>query len=400
MTKICVDAAVLGSARHMVFDGQYTWSDSVPRDSWHLSGRLKGSRCLDTILKIDGIELPAPPASHTAAWETVTSGSVGTIPWRHALPREQYKKFFQNTMDVITSIYQNLSYNYYESTWGAGNRVMSALKGVQVDPVSWQRSLDEGGTGLEGFRPNRSGYAAVPTYDRFSTRTGRLTITDGPNILVLRKDLRSVMRSAFMDGVICSLDFRALEARVVLAEAGRDAPDGDMYDAISQELFGGDVDRSVVKTAVLGELYGAGRASLAARLRVPDEKLDAFVAKIRTHFGIQDLANRLRIQLKSAGKVRSRFGRPHHVDADARDAILVNTFAQSTGVDVSLQGFDAVLQRLGTDGVRPLFVLHDAIILDVRRDRLPDVESIRSISVPTYESEFPLKYESISVITA
>ena len=327
---------------------------------------------------------------------TVMLGSSASVPWHHILPRGDYRKFFKNTMEVITSNLEELSYDYYESTWGAGSRLLASLRGSKVDLPAWTALSEAGGiSGLDSFKPGRTGYAALPVYDRFATRTGRLTITSGPNLLILRKDARSILRSAFPDGVICSLDFRALEARIVLAETGQVAAEGDMYDSISQDLFDGEVDRSIIKTAVLGELYGAGRASLAARLRVPDDKLDAFVSRIRGHFGIEELADRLRKQLNAEGKVRSRFGRPHLVDDDARDAILVNTFAQSTGVDVSLQGFDTILQGLGPDGVRPLFILHDAIILDVRGDRIADVQGCTSVSTPTYQHQFPLKYEQI-----
>jgi hypothetical protein len=380
----------------MVYDGEYSWSDSIPRDAWHLSGRPKPSRCLDTLLRIDHLQLPSPPSSQVAAMATVMSDPSTPVPWHHILPRSDYRKFFKNTMEVITSNLDELSYDYYESTWGAGSRLLASLRGSKVDLPAWAALSEAGGiSGLESFKPGRTGYAAVPTYDRFATRTGRLTITSGPNLLILRKDARSILRSVFPDGIICSLDFRALEARIVLAETGRVPADGDMYDSISQELFDGEVDRSIVKTAVLGELYGAGRASLAARLRVPDDKLDTFVSRIRDHFGIEELADRLRKRLNAEGKVRSKFGRPHLVDDDARDAILVNTFAQSTGVDVSLQGFDTILQMLGPDGIRPLFVLHDAIILDVRGDRVSDVKNCTSVSIPTYEHKFSLKYDKI-----
>ena len=394
--RAAIDASILGSSRHMIYDGEYSWSDSIPRDAWHLSGRSKPSRCLDTLLRIDHLQLPSPPSSHVTAMTQVMSGSTASVPWRHVLPTRDYRKFFKNTVEIITSNLEELSYCYYESTWGAGSRMLASLRGSKVDLPAWTALSEAGGiSGLESFKPGRTGYAAVPAYDRFATRTGRLTITSGPNLLILRKDARSILRSAFPDGVICSLDFRALEARIVLAETGQAAPDGDMYDSISGDLFDGEVDRSIVKTAVLGELYGAGRASLAARLRVPDDKLDAFVSRIRGHFGIEELADRLRKQLNAEGKVRSRFGRPHLVDDDARDAILVNTFAQSTGVDVSLQGFDTILQGLGPDGIRPLFILHDAIILDVRGDRITDVQGCTSVSVPTYEHQFPLKYDQI-----
>jgi hypothetical protein len=59
-------------------------------------------------------------------------------------------------------------------------------------------------------------------------------------------------------------------------------------------------------------------------------------------------------------------------------------------------GFGNVIDALGTEGVRPVFVLHDALILDVHPDRLDDVAKINKIKVPGYDQAFPLKIEEIS----
>ena len=64
-------------------------------------------------------------------------------------------------------------------------------------------------------------------------------------------------------------------------------------------------------------------------------------------------------------------------------------------MDVSMIGFNNIIKQLGTDGVRPLYVLHDALILDVRSDRLKDVENISSVKVHGYEAAFPLKFEKM-----
>ena len=62
---------------------------------------------------------------------------------------------------------------------------------------------------------------------------------------------------------------------------------------------------------------------------------------------------------------------------------------------MSLLGFKTIIDALGTDGIRPLFVLHDALILDVRSDRLKDVENISSVKVHGYDAAFPLKFEKM-----
>jgi len=398
--RFTIDSSVLGTSRHIVGDaGGFTWSDAVPRDSWHLTGALKNapsSRCLDTLFRLEGHVTSSVPQKYLTAMSHLTTGSM-PVPWQHALPQEAFRIFFRNVVQETQDVFSRLPFDYYETAWMPGSRVLSSLRPVRVDPEAMQRCLDEAGSNvatLEGFRPKRSGFAHPVTYDRFATRTGRLTVIEGPNILVLKKTCRGMLRSAFEGGAVCSLDFRALEARVVLAEAGRHSDAGDMYDDVARTLFGGSVSRDVVKVAVLAELYGISRSSLRARLGVGEKEVDGFITAVRTHFKTDKLRQRLKEELTSTGKIRNRFGRPLDVPA-GQDNLLVNTYAQSTGVDVAMIGFDAVLRRLGDDGVRPLFVLHDAIILDVREDRMRDVEAVASVAVPSYDHEFPLKLETM-----
>jgi hypothetical protein len=125
------------------------------------------------------------------------------------------------------------------------------------------------------------------------------------------------------------------------------------------------------------------------------EQLDKFIDRIRSYFRTPDLRRRIAEDLSSTGFIHNKYGRPLTVDDSSSEHLFVNTYAQSTGVDVSLLGFKAILDRLGTDGIRPLFVLHDALILDVRNDRIKDVECVSSIEVPGYTAPFPLKVETL-----
>lgn len=397
--RFTIDSSLLGTTRHIVGDQDgYAWSDSVPRDSWHLTGGTKSSpsvKCLDTLHRLVGKTSPTVPDRYLTAMGHLVTGSV-TVPWRHAVPQEVFRIFFRNLVQETTDGFSDLPFDYYETAWTCGSRVLSSLRPVKVDPDVFGRCLEDAGVNsvtLEGFRPKRSGFARPVAYDRFATRTGRLTVSEGPNVLVLKKTHRRMMKSSFDDGVVCSLDFRALEARIVLAEAGRTAADGDMYDSIASDLFGGKVTRDAVKTAVLAELYGISRSSLKARLGVGDVEIDAFVSTIRSHFGTDDLRRRLKEELTSTGRIRNRFGRPLEVPP-GQDNLLVNTYAQSSGVDVAMIGFDDVLRRLGDDGIRPLFVLHDAVVLDVRGDRIDDVKGVETAAVTSYERPFPLKFEA------
>lgn len=397
MRRFVIDSRYLGTDRHVVGDEEgYSLSDSVPRDAWHLDGRLKGGRCLDTLLRLDGKSPTQVPQRYSAAMAQLTSGSID-VPWRHILPHEQFRIFFKNVVEETKEIFPSLPFDYHEAAWAPATRLLSSLRPAKVDPAAFESALSSnpGSPGLESFRPKRSGFAHPVVYDRFATRTGRLTVVEGPNVLLLKRNLRGVIRSSFDGGSIVSLDFRALEARVVLDAVGREHGPGDLYTDLSSDLFGGRVERDLVKVAVISVLYGVSRSALRARLSVSDAVLDDFIRTVEGHFKLAELRDRLGQEVARCGRIVNRFGRPVAVPVDRPD-LHVNSYAQSSGVDVSLVGFDQVVRTLGTEGIRPIFVLHDALILDVRSDRLKDVADVRGVSVGTCRNQFPLKMEVIS----
>jgi hypothetical protein len=313
------------------------------------------------------------------------------------MPSQSYKGFVKNLIKYIADSIEELPKDYYKNTWCPGGQLLCSLKAARVDTSIYKEisaNIEHDSGAFDTFRPGAGGYISSIVYDRFATRTGRLTVSSGPNILTLKKEYRRMLKSTFSDGKICSLDFGALEARIILAEAGKSSSSPDLYASIAKDLFGDSIDRTIVKAAVISELYGASKNALASRLGISGYKLEEFITSIRTYFGVAELRKRLKAEFIKIGKIRNRHGRFLDLD-DPQDHLFVNTYAQSTGVDVALLGFKAVMDRLGTDGVRPLFVLHDALILDVRNDRLPDVESVSSVAVPGYDTEFPLKFEKV-----
>lgn len=400
MNRFAIDSSILGTEKHLVGDEEgFFWSESVPRDAWHMTGDLKSSsttKCLDTLFRMRSHKLPEVPERYLNSMRYLVTGST-PIPWQMVLPQEVFKNYFKSVVQETTSIFPSLPFDYYETAWAAGSRVLNSLRPCAIDVDEFNSAIQKNPTspGLESFRPKRSGFSHPVSYDRFATRTGRLTVVDGPNILILKKENRRIIRSTFEGGTIAYLDFRALEARIVLGESGKYSTSDDLYEDISVSQFKGMLPRDVVKVAVLSELYGISRASLKIRLGVSDKKLDEFIGVIQKYFGVEDLRNRLKAQVGDSGKMLNRFGRPLVVPA-GNDNLFVNTYAQSSGVDISLLGFDYILRKIGTEGIRPLFVLHDAIIVDVSKDRIEDVKNLKNVEVPTYDFPFPVKFEQLS----
>ena len=76
----------------------------------------------------------------------------------------------------------------------------------------------------------------------------------------------------------------------------------------------------------------------------------------------------------------------------------MNHYLQSTGVDVSLESFRWIIDKLKTEKINaiPIFVIHDAIILDVKSgvDRIKDIVS-DGIPIQKLNKKFPVTVENI-----
>lgn len=399
MESFCISSCILGSEKNVVVsDDGFLSSLKTPKDVWLLNGAIDPMKplCLDSLFKLGNVDIDLlPNKKWLTAMDFLTKSS--NLPWNMILPKEEYKLFVKNLVNTVKETIDSLPKNYYREVWCPAGQFLSTLRPARVDSDRYKSFVEQSerdSGALETFRPGPGGFLQKVVYDRFSTRTGRLTVSSGPNILTLKKEHRKLLKSNFPNGSICSLDFSALEARIILAEAGVEVGQQDLYSSISEELFHGKIERDVVKIAVISELYGSSKHALGARLGLSGKKLDEFINLMQGHFKTSELRKRLKNEFIETGKIRNKHGRHLELD-DPQDHLFVNTYAQSTGVDVSLLGFKSVVDILGEDGIRPLFVLHDALILDVREDRLKDVEAIRSTSVPGYVNEFPLKFERL-----
>ena len=393
---IIIDSYLIGSQKNLLIsqDG-FKWVEKVPDHVWHLNGNIKkdSSRCLDSVLKLSFVErLPAIPEPYTKMMSTLTDSIP---PWSMVVPPSKYKEFFNDIVNYVRDN-QSISTSYYEATWMPGNKILNAIRPAKTDGVRVAEIVNSSAMNaqvVESFRPRAGGYAQPAAYDRFGTVTGRLVIESGPNILLLKKEYRPIIKPSHPDGKIISIDFASLEARILLYESGNDCPEFDLYGMLA-ERFGG-MPRDLVKAAVLSVLYGSSKTTVALNLGVSEDKVTKVIKQIEEYIDTRALIKRLKEEHKQTGYIKNRFGRLLTVDRP-QDNIFVSYYAQSTGVDVSLMGFGNVIDALGTEGVRPIFVLHDALILDVHPDRLDDVAKINKIKVPGYDQEFPLKIEEIS----
>lgn len=402
MSHLCLDSRVLGTDVNLVIaDGTFAWSDKVPRNAWHLTGDVEcdSDWCLDAALRLGGLTINVIPPERFVKAMAHFTGSIGSepIPWSKVMPAKEHQGFTKRMIDEVGVAMANAPLNYYRDTWVHGNAIFKALKPAVVDRRAWQALLDTGEgnvPAIRSFEPGDDGFAKSVQYDRFKTLTGRLTVESGPQILTLKREHRGMIKSAFGDkGTIVALDFAALEARVLLYEYGRKCDEVDLYGMIAKEIGR---DRKAIKGAVISELYGSSKWALGKHLGIEGRELNEFVKKVKVYFNTQQLLERVKAQFVATGKVINRYGRPVTID-EPLDNIFINYYAQSTGVDVTMMGFEQVIEQLAKKAprVRPIFLLHDALILDAHNDDLGEVAGIKHVKVKGYVQKFPLRYERL-----
>lgn len=216
---------------------------------------------------------------------------------------------------------------------------------------------------LNSFNP-RNSYADKVIYNRSATMTGRLTVEKGPKILTLPSRCRSILKSRFKSGKIMSIDFKSLEPRIArnLYEV---TSCNDIYKEISKNLSFV-ADRSVIKKAVICTLYGSRQKYLNNLSR---ERSEEVFNLVNDYYNMDYILN-LASNIDSFGIRRNYFGRPIWNLEENRSHVISNNYIQSTAVDLTLNYFTDFVEDICCDDILPIFLIHDALIIDVNIEKL------------------------------
>lgn len=399
MDAFCIGSSVLGTERNLCCEKDgFRWSDDVPEGYWHLTGAEKHSDfCLDTAFRLARVSPAVAPDEKFVRMMNSFSGSLsGEIPWAKVMPLAAHKGFTKGIISSVVDNHGRLPLDYLKGAWKAGTAVLDKLQRPRVDEELVSRLIEErvGNVHVvKTFSPESDGRAPAVSYNRFGTLTGRMTIETGPSILTLKREYRKLIRPE--DGhELLSIDFAAMEARVVLYESGKRCDDQDIYGSIAAEL---QQDRNVVKGAIISELYGMGRELLGKRLNMSGSELDGFITRIKRHFNTKGLFDRIKSGFIKDGHITNRYGRPVFID-EPLDYVLMNYYVQSTGNDVVMQGFLKLLNKFESMnlGCVPYYVLHDALLLSVPKEHVESIKRITKITVDGYVQPFFLKTDVIA----
>jgi hypothetical protein len=200
-------------------------------------------------------------------------------------------------------------------------------------------------------------------YNPWSVKTGRLS-TNSNSFPALTFDRRARAILEPVNDVFLELDYNAAELRVFLALLGQEAPDGDMYSWLGQQM--NISDRSEVKKAVLPWFYS------------PD----------KSHDVLDNIFDREKLTQYywDGNKVQTIFEREIN---DASQHHALNYTVQSTAADIVLEQACDLRDFLKDKKSFITMLMHDAIIIDLSKEDREHLMEIKKIIEQTRIGTIP-----------
>lgn len=412
---IYIHKDLLGFDQHLSYkSGKFTRVRDIPEGD----SIVYGDPELLELAKLYNITLPEfPPSRYVKAFQTtLRSRDVSEVPWKDAIPPEAFKRIVKGLGESLEKAFSETDFSYYRTHYRKTMKALSYLRQAKIDPRAWKvHSMDPDLITphvFHSFQPDEDGFTSPVVYSRCDTKTGRLKVVEGPNILTLPKEQRNVLSSRFgMNGKVWSLDYSSLEPRVLLSVRdflASQSPltgsppqtlvsktESDVYTSFLTRFQITTITRAQVKEVVLSLIYGAGQDTIMEKLQgVKDPR--GFIDAVNDFFGLDLVRQRLVEEWEANGRqyITTLYGRKLDT-SDAKPYMLLNYLIQSMAVEVALYGFLNILRAITTPLIVPLFIQHDALIVDAHKDAFPMLESLCALgsrNIPLFEgSVFPLK---------
>lgn len=330
-----IHSSVLGSHKHLLFNEQTrsgSWTEKLDLSVPAYTKSFKESSCFDSILKLSASDasLEFPTEYLNLA---LNAFSTRSPMWAMMLPNHVFKSAVMNFVNAAIEAKTSLVQEYYNSTWAHVGSFLNKLRPIRVSGVDLGRV----------------------TYDRLSTRTGRMIVSSGPQILTMTKDKRKQITGE-TESPIYYVDFRALEPTIVANIVDARFSGSDLYVWLAENVLRVQT-RDAAKKAVVSALYGDQTH------RTSDAKL------IAQWFDLKNLAVKIRVMSPDQKRVMNIYGRLIASKDMTNDGYVINDYIQSSAVDSAILGFDAICSSLR---LAPLAIVHDAMIVEDCHNNLSD----------------------------
>ena len=394
---LCLLKNTIGSDKHFLYDTdnkKCSFVSNILPDAWVYGDPYSSKNNINALLNLTGkknINSIFPKEYINMMKIVMYNIHNEEIEWKKVLPPDIYKTSILNAVECLVSDLKDLNTSYYSTTFKRTIEALEALEPAFIDTDRLHKYLaleteTNQKTLISSFSPGaeKKDFAKQVKYDQFSSTTGRLVVRDGPRILNIKKEYRNILVSRYGDkGKIIELDFRSLEPRFFSIIANKSHSEEDIYSTISKEVFNDAFSRKIVKGACLAAQYGMSAHTLKNKLNIEDLDANEIIKKIRDYFSIDQLARKLLKEVEKTGAVKNYFGRIIKI-GDVKNIspyTLVNYYIQSSSVDIALLGFNNIINYIKENKllIYPIFVLHDAILLDCNINEEHNIENLKNV---------------------
>lgn len=367
--KILVDKSLFGNEKYLLMsENECLWAKngSISHDLYLDTNK---ANTLNDYLSLYGIN---PLVFIDEKYQKMLSTTGARVPnWKNSLPQRVYSSKLESLFSFLKNANQLFVEESYAEVYKAGDYILQKLEGFTPNAAVLGSKIENPTVRntIKSFTPEPDGVTKKVLYNRFKTVTGRLVVKSGPQVLLLPRSMKNIFKSRYADGSILWIDFVSLEPRFTkLLTSG--FTEKDIYTDVIKE-YSLTCGREKVKAAILSTLFGAGLAKLTEIVGK-----EAFIIKkaIDEYFSLDrvlELAGDY-----TTGKIKNFFGRPISLKKSSSN-IAVNNFVQSSSVDIALMGFSSLIKdhRL-PKSVKPLGIVHDALIIDVKNS---DIDAVYEI---------------------
>lgn len=318
--------------------------------------------------------------------------NVNTISLVESLPRNKKNSLIKFVKDEIQFFIEEAKSNKYFDVYNSQQDLYKNIVKYRVDIKALNAYLlleqnETLKTNLLGFKDSKE-----VEYSRSETVTGRLSSKSQANILTLPKKYRNIFKTSFEKGKLFYIDFVSLEPRIMRKLGGWDCQ-GDIYEEIMSNLDL-DIDRSIVKQAVISAVYGSSKKSLYSK--ISKDKVDQLCKYIDDYL-CSNKCLEMAQESSEKGHRTNFWGRPLWNNHVAEENVILNNYVQSTAVDVALSGFSKIYSRLNKNKAKPVFIIHDALMIDIEENYINEfIKEVKEGYNCNILGNFPLSIEDLN----
>jgi hypothetical protein len=318
------------SSSHLLCrDANFSWISEIPEKAVFADG---GQRSFQELATIFGHSIePFIPPNYKKSAEVLGSNP----PWYFYIGKKKFitrAKQYSKKYSEFRSSFDTDQIEVHQSI----SSFLETLEPAKFNPSLVDASYED--HFKKSIQPHLFGDTlSVPKYTRTKTKTGRLSVHTGPNVLTMHSGLRAGLEGSHQ------IDFISMEPNFLLKYIGK-SPSDNLYDDIRSSIFNDSVTRAKVKIATISALYGSDRS-------------DKFAKTISDYFCLDKVVSELEQRIES-DTIRNEYGRLIHLQG-ARGRHLLSLWLQSSATDGALYGFYNFKKN---NDIKALWIIHDALI--------------------------------------